>query len=80
MDPMSRRIWFKTILAVAMCLLGAVAQGFAQGCAMCYTSAAAAGKTATHALNLGIIVLLLPSLLLFLGVLAFTFYRGTSSQ
>ena len=40
----------------------------AQGCAMCYEQASAAGAHAQHSLSIGIIVLLLPALVLFAGV------------
>ncbi len=33
---------------------------FAQGCAMCYSTAAAASKDGQHAINRGVIVLLVP--------------------
>ncbi len=59
---------FARIVAAATAMLG-IAQGvFAQGCAMCYTQASAAGAHAQHSLDVGIIVLLLPSLVLFGGV------------
>jgi cytochrome c-type biogenesis protein CcmH/NrfF len=39
-----------------------VGPAFAQGCAMCYSSAAASSKDGEHALNRAVIVLLLPPL------------------
>ncbi len=53
---------------------------FAQGCAMCYTSAARAGSRAAHALDFGILVLLLPTLVLFLSVIVFTFRRAAPTR
>ena len=47
----------------------AAGHAFAQGCAMCYTSAAQA-KDAGQSLNRGIVVLIVPTFLLFGGVLA----------
>ncbi len=38
---------------------------YAQGCAMCYTSASAAKASAIQALRSGILILLIPSLLIF---------------
>src|SRR5579884_4566450 len=46
----------------------------AQGCAICYNSASALGSRGIHALNQGILILLIPPLLFFLGIFAF-FYR-----
>lgn len=64
-------------------LLGLVSFGFApgafaQGCALCYTTASAAGAAAQHSLRVGILVLLLPALTMFLGVL-FLLYRRASA-
>jgi hypothetical protein len=41
---------------------------FAQGCAMCYNTAAAAKATAIRALRSGILVLLIPPCLMFIGI------------
>jgi ABC-type sulfate transport system permease subunit len=48
---------------------------FAQGCVLCYTSAASQRPRAIHALNLGIIILLIPPVLIFCGVFAFFYWR-----
>ncbi len=48
------------ILAIGLALWAVPA--FAQGCAMCYSTARAASKDGQHAINRGIIVLLLPPL------------------
>ncbi len=45
---------------------------------MCYSTAAAAGKAAARSLDIGILVLLLPTLLLFIGVLIFTIHRANA--
>jgi hypothetical protein len=41
---------------------------YAQGCAMCYTSAAAAKAGALQALRSGILILLIPALTMFAGI------------
>jgi hypothetical protein len=41
----------------------------AQGCASCYTTAAAGGSQTIHALRSGILVLLVPPVVLFLGIM-----------
>jgi len=52
-------------LAVASCCTKTLA---AQGCASCYTTAAAGGSQTAHALRAGILVLLLPPVCLFAGL------------
>jgi hypothetical protein len=44
------------------------ALAYAQGCAMCYTSAAAAKAGALQALRSGILILLVPALTMFAGI------------
>jgi hypothetical protein len=46
-----------------------------QGCAMCYQNASAAGTQGREALRHGILVLMLPTLSLFLGILALIYRR-----
>ena len=48
---------------------------YAQGCAMCYTSAAASKAGALHALRSGILILLLPVLVMCSGI-AIVIYRS----
>lgn len=63
-------------------LLGAAASApaaRAQGCALCYSAASAAGKAAARALDSGILVLLIPTLILFVGVLVFAIRRADSA-
>jgi hypothetical protein len=62
-------------LAVAVVMFGAVHTANAQGCAMCYTSAAAAKKAGMQALQNGILILLFPPLLMLAGIMWFTFRR-----
>ena len=72
---------FVTSLAA---LLGAIVAfapaALAQGCVMCYTSASAAGRRGERALDAAILVLLIPVLLLFVGILIFAFRRGRASS
>jgi hypothetical protein len=46
-----------------------------QGCAMCYQNASAAGTQGREALRHGILVLMLPTLSLFVGILALIYRR-----
>jgi hypothetical protein len=59
----------RRIITLAAAGLTGVRSTFAQSCAMCYDSAAQQGPEAARALNTGILVLLLPALLLFAGVI-----------
>ncbi len=47
---------------------------------MCYRAASQAGKLAVQALHSGILVLLVPTLLLFVGILVFTFRRAAAAE
>jgi F0F1-type ATP synthase membrane subunit c/vacuolar-type H+-ATPase subunit K len=55
--------------------LGAAPAAFSQGCAQCYIEASASGAHAQKSLDIGILVLLLPSLLLFIGVIVLLIRR-----
>ena len=66
--PFSRKAAFSFALASAALLTFAPA-ALGQSCSMCYDSAAQQGPEAARALNTAIVVLLLPSVLLFGGVL-----------
>ena len=58
----------------------ASAQGaFAQGCALCYTSASALGQAGQRSLDYGILALVTPALVLFLSVLFLLYRRAIST-
>lgn len=48
---------------------------FAQGCAMCYQNAVAAGSNGQAGLRHGILILLIPALGLFTGILGILYQR-----
>jgi hypothetical protein len=52
---------------------------WAQGCAMCRNSAAAGGADAARTFDLAILVLLIPTISIFVGILVFAFRRRTRS-
>jgi hypothetical protein len=52
----------------------------AQGCAMCYQSAAASGDNSRVALQHGILILLLPSVGLFAGIFGLIYSRRNVSR
>ena len=68
-------------LAFLCALCGSVASpsAFAQGCAMCYSAAAAAGPAAARAIDYGIIVLLTPALLLFISIFILLIRRAAAA-
>jgi len=59
--------WIVWLVAIAA-LLSYSSLIYAQGCAMCYTSASAAKAGALHALRSGILILLLPVLAMCSGI------------
>jgi hypothetical protein len=64
------------VIALALCARNAIAQG----CAMCYQNAAASGDSGRAALRHGILLLLLPAVTLFCGVLALIYHRRNASR
>jgi hypothetical protein len=52
----------------------------AQGCALCYTTASAAGAAAERSLDIGILALLTPALALFLSVFYMLYRRATAAS
>ncbi len=64
-------LWLAIVLAPA---------AMAQGCAMCSQSAAASGAQGREALRHGILILLIPTLSLFIGFLVFLYRRRDSSR
>lgn len=59
----------------AILLCAASPRAAAQGCAMCYQTAAASAAPGREALRQGILILLLPATSLFLGIFAFIYRR-----
>jgi hypothetical protein len=67
------------IAAVAATLAVIAGRAGAQGCAMCYQNAAAAGAGAQAGLRHGILILLIPAVGVFGGILALIHRRRNSS-
>jgi hypothetical protein len=61
-------------------MAGATRNLSAQSCALCYTAVAGGGKPFIHALQGGIIVLLIPPVLLFSGLILLLFRWKTSAS
>jgi hypothetical protein len=70
---------FGMAFSTAAVLLGLAQPASAQSCALCYTTASAAGAGAIRALHLGIFAILIPALVLFLSVLFMLFRRAAES-
>jgi hypothetical protein len=66
---------FATLIGILASANGA----FAQGCALCYTSASALGQAGQRSLDYGILVLLMPALALFLSVMFLLYRRAVSA-
>ena len=63
------------VLGILSCAQGALAQG----CALCYTTASAVGSAGARSLDLGILALLTPALVLFLGVMFLLYRRAVAA-
>jgi|CZKC01.1.fsa_nt_gi F0F1-type ATP synthase membrane subunit c/vacuolar-type H+-ATPase subunit K len=70
----------KRVLRLLVCGIAAglslAPAAFSQGCAQCYIEASASGSHAQRSLDIGILVLLLPSLLMFIGVIVLLIRRA----
>lgn len=64
--------WTIRFMAGAAAMAASV-PAFAQGCAMCYNNAAAARASGIQALKSGTLILLIPVLLLFAGIVGIAF-------
>jgi len=77
-EPRLREIGLRfglALTAVALTILLVAFRATAQGCAMCYQSAAASGSQGNAALRHGILVLLVPALTLFFGICGLIYRR-----
>jgi hypothetical protein len=69
------------VLAVCAALFAVCApHAAAQGCAMCYQNAAASGAQGREALRHGILILLFPTLSLFVGIFVLIFNRRNTAR
>ncbi|MGH9574233.1 MAG: hypothetical protein ACRD40_11975 [Candidatus Acidiferrales bacterium] len=72
---------FAIIAATTVAVLAMIApHAAAQGCAMCYQNAAASGAKGQAALRHGILILLIPALTLFGGIIAAIYRRDNLPQ
>jgi hypothetical protein len=66
-------------LVALIAILASARGAFAQGCALCYTSASALGAAGQRSLDYGILALLTPALVLFLSVMFLLYRRAVSA-
>jgi hypothetical protein len=66
-------------LLTVITVLASARGAYAQGCALCYTTASAAGAAAQRSLDWGILALLAPALTLFVCVIFLLYRRATSA-
>jgi hypothetical protein len=69
----------KFVLATLLAIVFSAQGAFAQGCALCYTTASAIGASAQRSLDIGILALVSPALILFLSVIFLLYRRATSA-
>lgn len=69
----------KFVFAALPAILSTATGAFAQGCALCYTSASALGQAGQRSLDYGILALLTPALVLFLCVMFLLYRRAVSA-
>jgi len=68
--------WAAAVVVYAALLGLAAPHAAAQGCAMCYQTAAASSAPGREALRHGILILLVPAASVFLGIFAFIWRRN----
>jgi len=69
----------KFALAAFVAVLASAQGAFAQGCALCYTTASALGQSGARSLDYGILALLTPALVLFLSVMFLLYRRAVAA-
>ena len=77
--PRTRRVFIR-LIGSSLVISGVAHKLYAQSCVMCYTTVAGGGKGVIHALQGGIIVLLIPPVLLFSGLTILLFRWRTSAS
>lgn len=68
------------ILLLAALVLSAAPAAYAQGCSMCRTAAAAANEAQQKTMDLAILVLLIPTVSIFLGVFFWAYRRRNQTR
>jgi cytochrome c oxidase assembly factor CtaG len=79
-NEMTRMVRAASFFALGLLAVAAVPSAHAQSCILCYTSVAGGGPVVVHALQLGILTLLVPALLLFGGVFYLIYRRAMAAN
>jgi hypothetical protein len=77
LEGMGMRLKFA--FAGLIAILASASGAFAQGCALCYTTASAVGAAGQRSLDYGILALVIPALVLFLSVIFMLYRRATAA-
>jgi len=72
--------WLALTVVAGAAVLACAPLVSAQGCAMCYQNAAASGAQGREALRHGVLILLFPTLSLFLGIFGLLYSRRNASR
>ena len=70
----------RSVLLSGLAILGMATGAHAQGCILCYTTAAGASASAQRSLDFGILALLAPALSMFLFVMFLLYRRAVSAS
>lgn len=73
------RMRLRFLILSVVAVLGMARGAYAQGCALCYTSASALGASGERSLDIGILTLLTPALVLFAAVMFLLYRRATAA-
>ncbi len=77
---LGRSIWVIGIALVGVLILLAPVPAFAQGCALCYTQAAASGSRMIQALRSGILILIAPPTFMSIGVIFVCYHKRNQTR
>ncbi len=77
---MRRKIHQSSLILAVLALLGLAPGAYAQGCALCYTTASQVGAAGQRSLDWGILALVTPALVLFLSVIFMLYSRAVSAN
>jgi hypothetical protein len=75
MAGIRRRIDLMYMVLVGLVLLATPLPAFSQGCALCYTQAAASGTRMIEALKSGILILIVPPTLMTIAMIGILYHK-----
>jgi hypothetical protein len=77
---MLRRLRMMAVVVLALVGIMPVPAARAQGCVLCYTSLSNANPGALHAFQVALLVLLFPTLLLFIGLFLMIYHHRATAE